>query len=375
MREQSREIAAKLRKRINEEKERQKDHVEKVKIDELRKWKETRAVEVQGNYDRILGSSIDANEEARREIEAQSRYAQRKQELDLIATQRGRTALRKEMMANQQRPHKATSNKPRCRSTEVQTDRIELRCAIEDLQSKEYQAMNRVEDLPPESLICDDHPISARSVDILEKSKRFVEDASRRLDEISEKVSRYQEAGQPDNERDIMPTSQKRDVLPRPVKSTNASRLRVDSRRKPAPPPRVPTNRPKKVIPSAKEPVSYSSAPSKPGSVVCYDHPNRFTKTYDIPKNIVVKNALDTNETEDDAVANALNETLTNIDMDNQKLARTQELKYGISLAHLIMICLTLYIFYISGEKRRCENWKPLKSHKCEGITKCWLKH
>lgn len=320
MREQSKEIAAKLRKRISDERERQKDHVEKVKIDELRKWRDDRVCEQQYNYDRIIGSTIDANEEARREMEANFQHNQRKQELDLIAAQRGRTALRKEISEN--RPKPMPAKKPKSRTTEVQTDHIAFAEPRNNPEPNRTPPQPReYENLPPES-VNHEAVISDRSVDILTKSKQFVEDANRRLDEISAKVAQCANRDMLP-EREDVPVAMPRRVSPqKTVKTNNTTRLRCDLNRKPIAPPAKVVNRPKKVIPSAKE----STVPTVPprGSVVCYDHPNRFTKTYDIPKNIVVRNVC---QDEDDAVTNALNETLTNIEQEVSIKARNKELR------------------------------------------------
>lgn len=325
VREQSKEIAAKIRKRINEERERQKDHVEKVKIDELWKWRDNRVSEQQYNYDRIIGSTLDANEEAKREMEANFRQDQRKQELDLIAAQRGRLALRKEINENRPKPHPAANRKPKSRSTEVQTDDVAF-LRVEDSDLPSAESLPRSSSLAPES-VKRDEIISDRSVDILEKSKQFVADANRRLDEISAKVAQCQAMDQQEEQYVRVDEPAPVPVVKKPIlRTNNTTRLRVEmNQRKPAVVPPKIFNRPKKVIPSAKEPVAAPPVASR-GSVVCYDHPNRFTKTYDIPKNIVVRSTLAGHE--DDAVTNALNETLTNIELDNSKIARTKELRY-----------------------------------------------
>lgn len=300
--------------------------MEKVKIDELRKWRDNRVCEQQNNYDRIIGSTLDANEEARREVEANFRHNQRKQELDMIAAQRGRTALRKEL-ANDKRPGPAGARKPKSRSTEVQTDDVAFAQPGDGNIRIQVPVEEPAYSLAPESAKCD-AIISDRSVDILEKSKQFVADANRRLDEISAKVANCQAKEQPqDREQiDVPPetvTATQKGVAHKAVRTNNTHRLRCELQRKPAPAPKV-VNRPKRVIPSAKE--TEAAAPSR-GSVVCYDHPNRFTKTYDIPKNIVVKSDLAQQGTEHDAVTNALNETLTQFEEDNYKEARSKELR------------------------------------------------
>lgn len=304
--------------------------MEKVKIDELRKWRDNRVCEQQYNYDRIIGSTLDANEEARREVEANFRHNQRKQELDMIAAQRGRTALRKEL-ANEKRPGPAVARKPKSRSTEVQTDDVAFARPMDENMRIQVPAEEPAYSLAPESAKCD-AIISDRSVDILEKSKQFVADANRRLDEISAKVANCQSKEQFQDRQQIdVPSetvtetvTQKAVANKAAVRTNHTHRLRCEMQRKPAPPPKV-VNRPKKVIPSAKE--TESAAPPSRGSVVCYDHPNRFTKTYDIPKNIVVKNDLAQQGTEDDAVTNALNETLTQFEEDNYKETRSKELR------------------------------------------------
>lgn len=325
MREQSKEIAAKLRKRINEERERQKDHIEQVKIDELRKWRNSRLDQQQRKYENVIASTLDANQQAHRELEANFLHQQRKQELDLIAAQRGRTALRKELDC---RVKVKPLRKPRSKSIDVQTDHVSFARS----RSQENEAPKRCHlILPPESANHDGElpVISDRSVDILEKSKRFVEDASRRLDEISAKVASCQEAdtsrscSAPDSARIVVQTQPKRRPISEAVRTNNATQLRVSLNRQPQLQEKRVPNRPKRLIPSAIERVP-PPVPER-NSVVCYDHPNRFTKTYDIPKNIVVK-TLNHGE-EDDAVTNALNETLTQIEEDAIRKARSKDLR------------------------------------------------
>lgn len=305
--------------------------MEKVKIDELRKWRDGRVCAQQDTYDRIIGSTLDANEEARREVEANFQYNQRKQELDLMAAQRGRTALRKEMNENRPRSRPPLVKKPKSRSTEVQTDHISFARPDDQVRPPDRVHVQpptpESDTLPPES---SKHEaiISDRSVDILEKSKRFVEDANRRLDAISAKVAQCQNM-ESLPARDEIPAVVKRkpQVSPqKPVKTNHTTRLRCDLQRKPEATQKL-VNRPKKVIPSAKEPPPAPPVPPR-DSVVCYDHPNRFTKTYDIPKNIVVKNlGQQAGIEEDDAVTNALNETLTNFKEEISMQARSKELR------------------------------------------------
>lgn len=319
VREQSKDIAARLRTRVQEERERQKEHIERLKIDELHKWRNGRVCEQQQQYDRIIGSTLDANEEARREIEEKSLYNERKKEMDLIAAQRGRSALRKELNDRVRPPVK----KFQSRSKEVQTDPIApIHCNVQADENSHVI-------LPPESTKHDDMPISDRSVDILEKSKRFVEDATKRLNEISAKVAQCQAtACEPEKEDSATPEVREqvaaKKIAPslKVVRSNHTTRLRCSLPRQSSVPPR-PTKRPKKVIPSAAE---TQPVQSKRNSVVCYDHPNRFTKVYDIPKNIVVK-AVPEDEG-DDAVTNAYNETLTQIEEDAARKARSKELRY-----------------------------------------------
>lgn len=335
MREQSKEIAAKLRKRISDERERQKEQVEQVKIDELRKWRDNRVTETQYHYDRIIGSALDANEEAKLEMEENYKYAQRKKELDLIAAQRGRTALRKEITDS--RPKIAVAKKPKCKSIEVQTEHVSFATPAQQNKENNYaQTDSGPSRFPPEPVNCDEVVISDRSVDLLKHSKQFVEDANRRLDAISERVAYCEAERLREPIQNTAPPQSNPPVvvkLTKPIiKTTITDRMRKEIPRKPVAAPKI-VNRPKKVIPSAKVPCrptpSAESAPSR-GSVACYDHPNRFTKTYDIPRNIVVKEHLATaeGEEEDDAVTNALNETLTNIEQDIAREARSKELRY-----------------------------------------------
>lgn len=287
--------------------------MEKVKIDELRKWRDNRVSEQQCNYDRIIGSTLDANEEARREVEANHQHRKRKQELDLMAVQRGRTALRKEVNANLP---KLPNRKPRSKSTEMQTENI---CMPRNGPEARHIGVNTEQPpdqcLAPESPECDENVvISDRSVDILEKSKRFVENANRRLDEISAKVAQC--ARQQSPVKQATPAA-----ATKTVRSNITTKLRAEQQRRPAVAPK-PVNRPRKVIPSVKEPAQTSSG------VSCYDHPNRFTKNYAIPKNIVVKSNLMDHNNEDDAVTNALNETHEQIAEDKCQLERSKELRY-----------------------------------------------
>lgn len=255
--------------------------------------------------------------------------------MDLVAVERGRLALRKELNDRVKKPAK----KSQSRSKEVQTDPITpVQCSVIP------GAESAKDILPPESAKHDDMPISDRSADILEKSKRFVEDATRRLNEISTKVAQCQAAAcEPDKEDPVTP--QINEQVPakkipsnlKVVRLNHTTRLRSSLPRQSSVQPRI-AKRPKKVIPSAAE---TQPVYSERNSVVCYDHPNRFTKVYDIPKNIVVK-TVSANDG-DDAVTNAYNETLTQMEEDTAREARSKELRYE-QLQIIILIKIILHI-------------------------------
>lgn len=324
MREQSREIAAKVRKRVNDEKERQRGQYEEIKEKEMQTWKATT-------------TTIDANQEAQREIAANRLYRERQEEFDLMAAQRGRDALRKVV---NERP-KPIKRATRSKSIEVQTDFSSL-----------VDVPGCV--LPPESLDHDHHNIpliSDRSLDILEKSKQFVSDAQRRLDDLSARLvgcatsSAGQSSSSCNNQckpiqsksADVSPVKQ-----PSTVRTNKVTELRTVRNRQVANQRTTairPTKPPRKVISSCPSSIPPPQPPQMDGaqsssSVLCYDHPNRFTKKYDIPKSIIVKNLGDHRD-EDDAVTNAMNETLTQLEQDQLKEKRSKELKQKESIREL----------------------------------------
>lgn len=97
MRKQSKEIALKLRARVQTEKENQLRKFGKIKEKELQEWKQRQASELQRFYDICSDDYGSAHQAAKEEENNLLAFQEERETFDLIAADRGRNAISKEL--------------------------------------------------------------------------------------------------------------------------------------------------------------------------------------------------------------------------------------------------------------------------------------